>query len=90
MKIRLLRNTVVDGTPAAMGDVVNATPKAGRYLIAIRKAELVANDKREIETATVEPPEDHKTEIETAIVEPPEMRPAGRAKRATNSTRMHE
>lgn len=58
MKIRLLRNTVVNRQPHAAGTVLETDERQAQYLIAIKKAEAVPElVKIEPETQTITPPE---------------------------------
>ena len=41
MKVKLLRATMIAGTPTSAGTIVDVKEQAGNYLIAIEKAELV-------------------------------------------------
>lgn len=48
MKIQLTRGTIVAGIPYAAGDVVDASAKDARYLVAIGKAvDVLAAEKAE-------------------------------------------
>ena len=40
MKVKLLRATMIAGTPTSAGTIVDVTEQAGNYLIAVEKAEL--------------------------------------------------
>ena len=40
MKVKLLRATMIAGTPTSVGTIVDVTEQAGQYLIAVEKAEL--------------------------------------------------
>ena len=40
MKVKLLRATMIAGTPTSAGTIVDVKEQAGNYLIAIEKAEL--------------------------------------------------
>jgi hypothetical protein len=41
MKVKLLRATMIAGTPTSAGTIVDVKEQAGNYLIAVDKAELV-------------------------------------------------
>ena len=41
MKVKLLRATMIAGTPTSAGTIVDVEEQTGNYLIAIEKAELV-------------------------------------------------
>lgn len=57
MKIKIVRNTVVNGMPVETGKIVETSERDAKYLIGLGKAMLVISEK-----ATVEAPE--KTVIE--------------------------
>ena len=40
MKVKLLRATMIAGTPTSAGTIVDVEQQAGEYLIAVEKAEL--------------------------------------------------
>ena len=40
MKVKLLRATMIAGTPTSAGTIVDVNEQAGQYLIAVEKAEL--------------------------------------------------
>ena len=40
MKVKLLRATMIAGTPTSAGTIVDVNEQAGNYLIAVQKAEL--------------------------------------------------
>ena len=54
MKVKLLRATMIAGTPTSAGTIVDVKEQAGNYLIAIEKAELVV-ETCEAPTASTEP-----------------------------------
>ena len=41
MKVKLLRATMIAGTPTSAGTIVDVDKQAGEYLISVEKAELV-------------------------------------------------
>ena len=41
MKVKLLRATMIAGTPTSAGTIVDVDKQAGEYLVAVEKAELV-------------------------------------------------
>ena len=41
MKVKLLRATMIAGTPTSVGTIVDVEEQTGQYLIAVEKAELV-------------------------------------------------
>ena len=54
MKVKLLRATMIAGTPTSAGTIVDVKEQAGNYLIAVDKAELVV-ETCEAPTASTEP-----------------------------------
>ena len=54
MKVKLLRATMIAGTPTSAGNIVDVKEQAGNYLIAIEKAEL-AVEACEAPIASTEP-----------------------------------
>ena len=40
MKVKLLRATMIAGTPTSVGTIVDVEQQTGQYLIAVEKAEL--------------------------------------------------
>ena len=42
MKVKLLRATMIAGTPTSAGTIVDVDKQAGEYLVAVEKAELAA------------------------------------------------
>ena len=42
MKVKLLRATMIAGTPTSAGTIVDVEEQTGQYLIAVEKAELAA------------------------------------------------
>ena len=40
MKVKLLRATMIAGTPTSAGTIVDVDKQAGEYLVAVEKAEL--------------------------------------------------
>ena len=54
MKVKLLRATMIAGTPTSVGTIVDVEEQTGNYLIAVEKAEL-AVEVCEAPTASTEP-----------------------------------
>ena len=54
MKVKLLRATMIAGTPSSAGTIVDVEEQIGQYLIAVEKAEL-AVEVCEAPTASTEP-----------------------------------
>jgi len=54
MKVKLLRATMIAGTPTSAGSLVDLNEQSGEYLVAIGKAEL-AVEACEAPTASTEP-----------------------------------
>ena len=54
MKVKLLRATMIAGTPTSVGTIVDVEEQAGNYLIAVDKAEL-AVEACEAPIASTEP-----------------------------------
>ena len=54
MKVKLLRATMIAGTPTSAGTIVDVKEQTGQYLIAVEKAEL-AVDACEAPIASTEP-----------------------------------
>ena len=54
MKVKLLRATMIAGTPTSAGTIVDVDKQAGEYLISVEKAELVV-ETCEAPTPSTEP-----------------------------------
>ena len=54
MKVKLLRSTMIAGTPTSAGTIVDVDKQAGEYLISVEKAELVV-ETCEAPTPSTEP-----------------------------------
>ena len=54
MKVKLLRATMIAGTPTSAGTIVDVEKQAGEFLIAVEKAELVV-EACEAPTASKDP-----------------------------------
>ena len=54
MKVKLLRATMIAGTPTSAGTIVDVDKQAGEYLVAVEKAEL-AVEAGEAPIASTEP-----------------------------------
>ena len=54
MKVKLLRATMIAGTPTSAGTIVDVDKQAGEYLVAVEKAEL-AVESCEAPIASTEP-----------------------------------
>lgn len=65
MKIQLTRNTVVNGQPQAIGDVIEVNDQDGKFLINIKKAvRFIEPDAQVVEAPA------QNAEIETADAKP--------------------
>ena len=59
MKLKLLKATMIAGTPTSAGTIVDVEEQAGEYLIGAEKAELVV-ETCEAPTASTEPVDDQE------------------------------
>ena len=59
MKVKLLRATMIAGTPTSAGTIVDVDKQAGEYLVAVEKAEL-AVEACEAPIASTEPVDESK------------------------------
>jgi len=53
MKIKMLKSTNCDGKAVAVGEVVDASEKDGRFLVSLKYAERHTSRKRKTKTAPV-------------------------------------
>lgn len=82
MWIELVRNTMVEGVPRSVGEIVEVEDLLGEALIYMKKARSRQNQPAEV--AVGEPAEVAITEAEEkAILEPLEVATPGRAQKGT-------
>lgn len=67
MKLELTRNTIVNGEIGVAGDVVEASERDGRYLVAIGKA-VIATADAEPDPVETDEVECEKQEAEEAVI----------------------